>query len=86
MACQPSETHDPILLINARPNLTLCCAVQVQRPGMWAQLSLDLTVLTQLLRLLRWVGRIKQDITLWAHTLGEGLAQELDYEQVWCSV
>lgn len=49
---------------------------------MWSQISLDLTVLTELLRLLRWVGRIKQDITLWADTLGEGLAQELDYVQV----
>jgi predicted unusual protein kinase regulating ubiquinone biosynthesis (AarF/ABC1/UbiB family) len=49
---------------------------------MWSQISLDLRVLTELLRLLRWVGRIKQDITLWADTLGEGLAQELDYEQV----
>lgn len=49
---------------------------------MWAQISLDLSILTQLLRLLRWAGRIKQDITLWATTLGQGLAQELNYVQV----
>lgn len=49
---------------------------------MWSQISLDLSILTQLLRLLRWAGRIKQDITLWATTLGQGLAQELDYVQV----
>jgi hypothetical protein len=39
-----------------------------------------------LLRLLRWAGRIKQDITLWADTLGSGLAQELDYQQVSASM
>lgn len=55
---------------------------QVQRPGTWAQIALDLSILTQLLRLLRWAGRIKQDITQWATTLGQGLAQELDYQQV----
>jgi predicted unusual protein kinase regulating ubiquinone biosynthesis (AarF/ABC1/UbiB family) len=56
--------------------------LQVQRPGLWSQISLDLSILAQLLRLLRWAGRIKQDITLWATTLGQGLAQELDYVQV----
>jgi hypothetical protein len=42
-------------------------------------------VLLLLLRLLRWAGRIKQDITLWADTLDRGLAQELDYQQVCCA-
>lgn len=49
---------------------------------MWPQISTDLAILLQLLRALRWAGRIKQDITLWASTLAQGLAQELDYEQV----
>jgi predicted unusual protein kinase regulating ubiquinone biosynthesis (AarF/ABC1/UbiB family) len=56
--------------------------MQVQRPDVWAQVQVDLGVLLLLLRLLRWAGRIKQDITLWAGTLGSGLAQELDYQQV----
>ncbi|KAF6260685.1 ABC1 family-domain-containing protein [Scenedesmus sp. NREL 46B-D3] len=56
-------------------------AVKVQRPAVWQQVQVDLAVLLLLLRLLRWAGRIKQDITLWADTLGGGLAQELDYQQ-----
>jgi hypothetical protein len=48
----------------------------------WPQVQDDLAVLLLLLRVLRWAGRIKQDITLWADTLGRGLAQELDYVQV----
>lgn len=55
---------------------------QVQRPHLWSQISLDLSILGQLLRLLRWAGRIQQDITRWADTLGTGLACELDYVQV----
>lgn len=55
---------------------------QVQRPNLWSQISLDLSILAQLLRLLRWAGRIQQDITRWADTLGTGLACELDYVQV----
>lgn len=49
---------------------------------MWEQLQLDLVILLSLLKLLKWAARIKQDITLWADTLGSGLAQELDYVQV----
>jgi hypothetical protein len=75
----------PLLwLANQDPWFVHVCCVQVQRPDVWPQVQVDLGVLLLLLRLLRWAGRIKQDITLWADTLGRGLAQELDYQQVSC--
>lgn len=53
---------------------------------MWEQLQLDLAVLIGLLSLVKAVAALfgrKQDITTWADVLGQGLAQELDYVQVW---
>jgi hypothetical protein len=79
MLCPSYQPCKPPTVIPFTFNLE---CTQVQRPDVWAQVQVDLAVLLLLLRLLRWARRIKQDITLWADTLGRGLAQELDYMQV----